>query len=140
MFPQRQMIRTSQRFAANLRSPSVRTPFQRRFASHGESTLKGVEDNAFNREREAVKAHAAATSDLWRKLSIYATVPCLIIAGVNAYVLWNEHWDHWAHKGPLEERTEYDYQNLRTKNYFWGDGDKTIFWNDKVNYHKKDDE
>ncbi|EHK96015.1 putative Cytochrome c oxidase subunit 6A, mitochondrial [Glarea lozoyensis 74030] len=122
MFPQRQMIRTSQRFAANLRSPSVRTPFQRRFASHGESTLKGVEDNAFNREREAVKAHAAATS------------------GVNAYVLWNEHWDHWAHKGPLEERTEYDYQNLRTKNYFWGDGDKTIFWNDKVNYHKKDDE
>jgi hypothetical protein len=53
-----------------------------------------------------------------------ATVPCLIIAGVNAYVLWNEHWEHWAHKGPLEERTEYDYQNLRTKNYFWGDGDK----------------
>lgn len=25
---------------------------------------------------------------------------------------------------PLEERTEYPYQNIRTKNYQWGDGDK----------------
>jgi cytochrome c oxidase subunit 6a len=39
---------------------------------------------------------------------------------------------------PLEERIEYPYQNIRTKNYFFGDGDKTAFWNDKVNYHNKD--
>ncbi|GKT95186.1 cytochrome C oxidase subunit [Colletotrichum tofieldiae] len=39
---------------------------------------------------------------------------------------------------PLEERVEYPYQNIRTKNYQWGDGDKTIFWNDNVNYHNKD--
>lgn len=25
---------------------------------------------------------------------------------------------------PLEERTEYPYQNIRVKNYPWGDGDK----------------
>ena len=25
---------------------------------------------------------------------------------------------------PLEERTEYPYQNIRTKNFQWGDGDK----------------
>ena len=25
---------------------------------------------------------------------------------------------------PLEERTEYSYQNIRTKNYQWGEGDK----------------
>ncbi len=25
---------------------------------------------------------------------------------------------------PLEERTEYPYQNIRTKNFCWGDGDK----------------
>ena len=25
---------------------------------------------------------------------------------------------------PLEERTEYPYQNIRTKNYQWGNGDK----------------
>lgn len=53
-----------------------------------------------------------------------ATIPCLIIASANAYVLWNEHWAHWAHMPPLEDRPEYPYQNLRIKNFFWGDGDK----------------
>ncbi len=27
---------------------------------------------------------------------------------------------------PLEERVEYPYQNVRVKNYPWGDGDKTL--------------
>ncbi len=62
MFPQRTMLRASQRFASQLRSPAVRTPFQRRFASTESSGFVGAEDNAFNRERKAVKDHAAATS------------------------------------------------------------------------------
>jgi cytochrome c oxidase subunit 6a len=61
MFPQRSMLRTSQRFAANLRSPAVRAPVQRRLAS-SESAFTGAENNAFNRERKAVKDHAAASS------------------------------------------------------------------------------
>jgi hypothetical protein len=64
MFPQRAMIRTSQRFASQLRSPAIRTPFQRRFASSEGSGFTGAQDNAFNRERKAVKDHAAATSGL----------------------------------------------------------------------------
>lgn len=72
-----------------LRSPAFRSTFQRRFASE-QTELKGVADNAFNRERAAAKSHAAATSgvyrsrtgldilystdrspaDLWRRLSI----------------------------------------------------------------------
>ncbi|ERF75010.1 hypothetical protein EPUS_08055 [Endocarpon pusillum Z07020] len=119
------------------RSPALRSTIQRRFASD-QIELKGAADNAFNRERAAAKAHAAATSDLWRKLSIYVTTPCLILAGINAWNLWDEHWEHWEHLPPLEERIEYPYQNVRTKNFPWGDGDKTLFWNDKVNYHKKD--
>ena len=64
------------------------------------------------------------------KLTFHSAVtPALIIASVNAYVLWNEHWGHWAHMAPLEERTEYPYQNLRIKNFFWGDGDKvSLSW------------
>ena len=52
------------------------------------------------------------------------TIPCLIIAAVNAYNLWTEHWEHWDHMPLLEERVEYPYQNIRTKNFPWGDGDK----------------
>ena len=50
------------RAAAALRSPATRSAFQRRFASTESSGFHGAEDNAFNRERKAVKDHAAATS------------------------------------------------------------------------------
>lgn len=53
-----------------------------------------------------------------------AVIPILIAGGINSYNLWNEHWEHWAHMPPLEERTEYPYQNIRVKNFPWGDGDK----------------
>ncbi|KAH6688864.1 cytochrome c oxidase polypeptide VIa [Plectosphaerella plurivora] len=125
MLPQRQMLRAAPRFAAQLR-----TPVQRRLASSGE--------NAFVRERQHVKEHAAGSTDLWKKISIYGCIPALGLASWNAYRLWNEHWEHWSHLPPLEERVEYSYQNIRTKNFSWGDGDKTIFWNENVNYHNKD--
>jgi len=54
-------------------------------------------------------------------------VPCIIVASVNAKIRWDAHWEHVAHEEhehPRSERPEYPYQNLRTKNYFWGDGDK----------------
>lgn len=55
-----------------------------------------------------------------------ACIPGLALAGANAYWLWTAHWEHWSHMPPLEERTEYPYQNIRTKNFPWGDGDKTL--------------
>ncbi|KAL2009191.1 hypothetical protein VTN00DRAFT_7385 [Thermoascus crustaceus] len=137
MFPQRSVFRLSKRASQQLCSSATRSAVQRRFNST-EPKLPWMVDNEFNRERAAVKAHAAGTSDLWRKLSIYAVIPVLILGGVNTYNLWNEHWEHWEHMPPLEERVEYPYQNVRTKNFPWGDGDKTLFWNDKVNYHHKD--
>ncbi|GAB7353581.1 hypothetical protein MBLNU459_g4005t2 [Dothideomycetes sp. NU459] len=115
----------SRRVATQLRSPILR--------QLGRRQLSGAADNAFNRERAAVKDHAAATSGT-------VVIPALAIASVNAWGLWNEHWEHKAHEPPKEEQPEYPYQNIRTKNYFWGDGDKTLFWNDKVNYHKKPEE
>lgn len=131
------MLRISQRIPFTTRISVPITPGGQRFSSSGSTRLNGLPDNAFNRERQAIKDHAAATSDLWRKLSIYATIPAIVIASVNAWVLWKEHWEHFSHLPPLEERTQYAYQNIRTKNFFWGDGDKTLFWNDEVNYHKK---
>ncbi|KAF2229840.1 mitochondrial cytochrome c oxidase subunit VIa, partial [Viridothelium virens] len=128
----------------NARVVPRRAALRRPYSSEagGQSGFSGAQDNAFNRERKAVKDHAAATSDLWRKLSIYVVVPSLILGGANAWRLWTEHWEHWEHElheHPMEERPQFQYQNIRTKNYPWGDGDKTAFWNDKVNYHKKDE-
>ncbi|GAB1211227.1 hypothetical protein ATERTT37_000340 [Aspergillus terreus] len=138
MFPQRNLLRLSQRSAQQLRATPVRSAVQRRLNSTDAKMPSWAVDNEFNRERANVKHHAASTSDLWKKLSIFAVIPCLILGSVNAYNLWEEHWEHWEHMPPLEERTEYPYQNIRVKNYPWGDGDKTIFWNSDVNYHNKD--
>nr|ABO87597.1 cytochrome c oxidase subunit VIa [Histoplasma capsulatum] len=129
MFPRASVFRLAHRTGvpATRSSPVRSGVLQRRFNST-EQKLPPLPDNAFNRERAAVKAHAAATSDLWRKLSIYslsdAVVPVVLLASINAYNLWNEHWEHWEHMPPLEERVEYPYQNIRNKNYPWGDGDK----------------
>ncbi|KAL8807373.1 MAG: hypothetical protein Q9182_000712 [Xanthomendoza sp. 2 TL-2023] len=108
----------------NALQPSIRNTVQRRLASGEMPKLTGAADNAFNRERMAVKQHAQASSDLWRKLSLYVAIPSLIIAAINAKNLWDEHWEHWSHLPPLEDRIEYDYMNIRTKKFFWGDGDK----------------
>ncbi|KAN0066688.1 Cytochrome c oxidase subunit VIa domain containing protein [Elaphomyces granulatus] len=140
MFSQRSILRLSQRVGQQLRRNPVRSSGQARFSS-GDGKLPWMVDNQFNRERAAVKHHAAATSSLWRRLSIYAVIPCLILGTVNAYNLWVEHWEHWSHMPPLEERTEYPYQNLRSKNFPWSNGDKSLMncsWNDEVNYHNKD--
>ena len=82
------------RAAKQLRSPILRQLGRRQLHGAGEKGFQGAADNAFNRERAAVKDHAAATSgmspaarcsaqinwpwtsltqstsDLWRKLSI----------------------------------------------------------------------
>ncbi|EEY15879.1 cytochrome c oxidase subunit VIa [Verticillium alfalfae VaMs.102] len=132
MLPQRQILRAAPRFAAQLRAPT-----QRRLAS-------SAGENAFISERQHAKEHASGTtgpslSNPFRETQLpFACIPALGLAGWNAYSLWNEHWEHWSHMLPLEERTEYSYQNIRTKNFSWGNGDKTIFWNDDVNYHNKD--
>jgi hypothetical protein len=51
-------------------------------------------------------------------------IPAVIVASANAYTLWNEHWEHVAHEPPAEERPQYEYMNIRSKAYPWGDGDK----------------
>ena len=66
MLSQRGLLRSSQRFISPIRSSTIRAPLQRRFAGSQPSHFTGAEDNAFNREREAVKEHAAATSGKYR--------------------------------------------------------------------------
>lgn len=69
MFPQRSMLRFSQRAAQQLRGTPVRSTVQRRFNSGGGSSsgqnFPWAVDNEFNRERAAVRHHAADTSGMY---------------------------------------------------------------------------
>jgi hypothetical protein len=56
-------LRTATRASQAL--PAFRNTAARRWASSG-AEFKGAADNAFNRERAAVKQHAADTSGKWR--------------------------------------------------------------------------
>ena len=60
-----------------------------------------------------------------RRLTIDSVAgPCIVLAAVNAWVLWKEHWEHWDHSPPPSERPQYSYMNIRTRKYPWGDGNK----------------
>lgn len=86
------------------------------------------------------------TAEYWRKIFLFIGLPVIGIVGFNTYLLEKEHFEH------LEEHpvngVPYDYLKIRTKvhliftvlicvffsqKYPWGDGDKTLFHNDKVN-------
>ena len=54
------------RAAKQLRSPILRQLGRRQLHGAGEKGFQGAADNAFNRERSAVKDHAAATSGMSR--------------------------------------------------------------------------
>lgn len=56
------LIRSSRFLKQRATRPILRSAFGRRYAQTRESGLSGPADNAFNRERAAVKQHAAATS------------------------------------------------------------------------------
>ncbi|KAF2709813.1 COX6A-domain-containing protein, partial [Pleomassaria siparia CBS 279.74] len=137
MFAPRVLARTTPRVAL------ARAPLRLRRPYSSETTkLYGAEDNEFNRERARMNDHAGESGEFWRKLCVFVAIPALALGAGNAYLRWNAHWEHVAHEeheNPRAERPEYPYQNIRTKNFWWGDGDKTAFWNDKVNYHKKDE-
>ncbi|KAH8159911.1 hypothetical protein CIB48_g8335 [Xylaria polymorpha] len=151
---QRQILRATPRLTAQLRRsrPPLHHPAPSRFHREPNSGARSPSskrslssfiylDDACQISqpmRSPIRTITGIYDDRIRSYPYGAVVPCMILAGVNAYNLWSEHWEHWSHLPPLEERTEYPYQNIRSKNFPWGDGDKTLFWNDNVNYHNKD--
>ena len=58
--------------AARRLPTQIRQPVQRRWASSTEQ-FTGAQDNAFNRERAAVKAHAGESAGAWETSGIHWT-------------------------------------------------------------------
>ncbi|CAG8514041.1 3308_t:CDS:2 [Paraglomus brasilianum] len=81
-------------------------------------------------ERQAVVEHAKATASLWKKISIYVCIPALVLSTANAYRLMKEHSKHEIHP---EDVPNYSYLRIRSKPFFWGNGDHTLFHNPAVN-------
>ena len=71
MLSQRSALRPLMRLGQPSGVLSFRSTFQRRLASSGGQTpLTGAADNAFNRERLAVKQHAAESSGMSQILAL----------------------------------------------------------------------
>ncbi len=114
----------------------------RRFVSSS-PTLKGdpAKGKEFAEKAEGIIKHSKAGSATWKKISFFLAIPAILICAVPVYRIEQEHAKHRKVLKAIPDDkwpAEYSYQNIRRKKFFWGDGDKTLFWNEGVNRHIKD--
>lgn len=57
-----------------------------------------------------------ATTETWRKISVYVCIPAIVAASANAYNLWAKHQEHLEHeKHEGHEQVKYPYMRIRAK-------------------------
>ncbi|GMM45304.1 cytochrome c oxidase subunit VIa [Pichia kluyveri] len=99
---------------------------------------KGAE---FTKHLNDIEHHASGSSSNWKKVSFFLAAPIIAITGINTYFVEAEHAEHRAHNKHLPDEEwpvpKYPYLNIRRVDFFWGDGDKTLFWNSDCNRHVK---
>ncbi|KAK9382105.1 cytochrome c oxidase, subunit VIa [Kockiozyma suomiensis] len=104
-------------------------------------TVDEAKAKAFIDEEVAVEEHAGATAGLWYKISLFLAIPLCAAAIYRSYGMEKEHIHHLKHDAEHYDEdsapNEFVYQNIRNKDFFWGDGDKTAFWSDLANHHKR---
>ncbi|CEP20521.1 unnamed protein product [Cyberlindnera jadinii] len=96
---------------------------------------------AFKDSLAATEHHAKSTSGLWKKISWLVAAPAVIATAINTYFVEAEHAKHREHLSHVPDEEwpkQYEYMNIRSKPFFWGDGDKTLWWNPVINRHIKD--
>ncbi|KAH7910869.1 COX6A, subunit VIa of cytochrome c oxidase [Hygrophoropsis aurantiaca] len=87
-------------------------------------------------KRDAVRAHAAETTNLWRRISFFVCFPATAVVIAWVIKTEEEHAAHIEHAkeengGHLPEIPGYDYMNRRVKPFPWGMN--TLFYNEHVN-------
>ncbi|KAK9350347.1 cytochrome c oxidase, subunit VIa [Lipomyces doorenjongii] len=104
---------------------------------YDENTVMGKK---FLDEQKAIHHHASSTAGMWYKVSLYVALPLVTVALIRSFKQETEHISHvkhHAHEEPEDLPPEFPYQNIRRKDFFWGNGDKTLFWNDLTNVHRE---
>ncbi|CCF57287.1 hypothetical protein KAFR_0C02940 [Kazachstania africana CBS 2517] len=97
----------------------------------------------FKESISATESHAKGTSNLWMKISYWVAGPAILLAAINTYFVEKEHLEHRKHLEHVPDKDwpkDYEFMNIRSKPFFWGDGDKTLFWNPVVNRHINHDD
>ncbi|GMM31472.1 cytochrome c oxidase subunit VIa [Martiniozyma asiatica (nom. inval.)] len=93
--------------------------------------------NKFKQQIAAVEKHADGSANTWKKISYFVAFPIIAITAVNTYFIEKEHAEHRAHTKHLSDEEwpvpNYPYLNIRRVDFFWGDGNKTLFWNSDCN-------
>ncbi|TCD63329.1 Cytochrome c oxidase subunit 6A, mitochondrial [Steccherinum ochraceum] len=89
----------------------------------------------YHEKQAALSAHAAETSELWRRISIYGCLPGIVVAALWVRNVENEHAEHQHHimeenGGHLPEIPAYEYMNKRAKPFPWGKN--SLFFNPHV--------
>lgn len=120
----------------------------RRFNSHHLQPSKLLNELAYKPNKqvgeEFIKKyeekvhHSEGITNLWKRLTYLVAIPAVLLVAIpvgKVELSHAEHRKHQAHLSDDEWPQQYDYQNIRLKPYFWGDGDKTLFWNSDVNRH-----
>ena len=76
-----------------------------------------------------------------KKVSLFLAAPIIAATAINTYFVEAEHAHHREHNKHLSDEEwpvkPYPYLNVRRVDFFWGDGDKTLFWNSDCNRHIK---
>ncbi|VEU20856.1 DEKNAAC101733 [Brettanomyces naardenensis] len=95
---------------------------------------------AFAENAEKIADHSKVGSATWKKVTFFLAVPAIVASGISVFGVEKEHAEHRKHLTALSDDQwpqDYLYQNIRRNDFFWGDGDKTLFWNQGVNRHVK---
>lgn len=93
----------------------------------GEAYIKDMEEKAH---------HSIGVTAMWKKITYFVAIPVVILTAIPVTKIELDHAKHREHLKHLSDEewpVQYDYQNIRNKKFFWGDGDKTLFWNSDIN-------
>ncbi|KAI0814896.1 mitochondrial cytochrome c oxidase subunit VIa [Irpex lacteus] len=92
-------------------------------------------EGSYAEKQAALKAHAAETANLWRRISFFVCAPGILVTALWVNKVEKEHAAHEAHireehGGELPELPAYPYLNIRNRSYPWGVN--SLFFNPHV--------
>lgn len=73
--------------------------------------------------------HGGHDDVMWKRVFYFVAIPAVVICTIHTYIAEQEHWEHWRRP----EYVPYEFRNVRTKKFPWGDGQHSLFHNPITN-------